>query len=182
MWPLGPYWSACLLLSPGTIITDRPRLLPRTMSVPMVLQQLRSILMSRSPQCHQRPHDAWVLGRILWHPWCSGCELHSEPSWWESLELSLRTRMLTRPMCCQRPCMGLWFTCIWVLHRILWLRLPLGPTQRPGTWFWACSLGLVWKPHHIRGHADMGGLFYHPGPGYHLHGMPLRSTSGSVAL
>lgn len=64
--PLRPYCSGWPLPSPGTMVTTRPRLLPRTTSASEVLPQLRSMLAPLSPRYHQRPHEVRGLGYILW--------------------------------------------------------------------------------------------------------------------
>lgn len=69
--PLEPYWSVWPLL-PGAMVTARPRLFVRTISVPIVLLQLKFMLLSMSPLCHQRPPVAWGVSYILWPCWCPG--------------------------------------------------------------------------------------------------------------
>lgn len=151
------------------MVTSRPRLLPRTMSVPVIVPQLRSILIIISLWCPQRPYESWGLGRILSSCWCPGSMVpQSHPDLSAQSYIQLRTRMSTRLSCCLRLYLGPWTNCSCLplnsvvqdttrvhteaqdMVQSLWLGESQGDHARAGTI------------------ADMGVLCYQPGQGCHL--------------
>lgn len=70
MLPWGPCQSGWSVLSPGTMVTSEPRLLPRTVFGPMLLIQLGSVLMPMSHVATRDHTDAHGLGCNLWPGGC----------------------------------------------------------------------------------------------------------------
>lgn len=142
-------WDICqpgwLAQPPGAMLTTWLRLLPRIMSVSMVLRRPGSVLMSLTHDATGSSADAWGLGCNLLLCWCLRAVPLLGPGG-SGLGCELGPWFCPDHGCRWGPCLGLWSNRSQCLCSYLWLLRPSKTLLRLGMWAYTWGHVGVWGP------------------------------------